>query len=98
MGTSRQWILSSRKRPGAIDYGGPVNAKNVGDLVAQDDIDDGLVVGRRWMGSRPRRRRRLRPAAHYAKGISRGSSPRQVGQRSRAPKARHDVIEFHQAA
>lgn len=26
-------------------YGGSVNAKNVGDIVAQDDVDGGLVGG-----------------------------------------------------
>lgn len=41
--------LASLASPGAdtvrVLYGGSVNAKNVGDIVAQDDVDGGLVGG-----------------------------------------------------
>lgn len=36
-------------------YGGSVNAKNIGEIVAQDDVDGGLVGERRWMGNSSRR-------------------------------------------
>ena len=32
-------------------YGGSVNAKNVGEIVAQEDVDGALVGGRRWTAS-----------------------------------------------
>ena len=48
------WFRSRRSRPPTefrVLYGGSVNAKNVGEIVAQDDVDGALVWVFRWTAS-----------------------------------------------